>query len=73
MDDRRLNFGPRYDAELNRVHEDGSPADPDDVGFEVTWTEDEGLTAGIGGKYTWKRWPLTPDQAQQLAAFLVGL
>ena len=59
MDDRRLNFGPRYDAELNWVHEDGSPTSSG--------------SAGIGGKYTWKRWPLTPDQAQQLAAFLVGL
>ena len=70
MDDRRLNFGPRYDANLNWVCEDGSPAHADDVGLAITCIEDEGLTFIISGTSDWRTWQLTPQQAGELVAFL---
>ena len=69
MEDRRLSFGPRYDEGLNWVCEDGSPADDDDVGLQVTCTEDEGLTISVGSKHGWRGWQLTPEQAGELVAF----
>ena len=57
MDDRKLNFGPRYSPELDWVNPDGTSADKDDIGLEVSLTEDDGLTISLGSQYRWQSWP----------------
>jgi len=74
MDDRRLNFGPRFSADADDwVNEDGSKADVDDVGLEVAVDPDGGVRISIGPMLEPQAWELTPAQREQLAAFLVGL
>jgi len=69
MDDRKLNFGPRYDADLNWVCVDDTPADDADVGLEVTIDEDGCMQISIGSKLERQEWELTPEETGELTAF----